>query len=212
MDDMESNRKYSAGLMSQSFWFVEFRQYLRLKKENISDDEIKRRITEENLFGAPNECRAHRIGNYLSARAGRMSQEELVLFFACDITSQKLINLICIMRNDRLMFEFINEVYREKVMLGAETIDLSDGRAFFTEKEKQDDTVAGWQDKTKRRLISTYLNFMTDARLLSMSARMPGNSKSGTRKITIPLPDEALQHHLETTGETTILKAIMGVY
>ena len=209
---MESNRKYSAGLMSQSFWFVEFRQYLRLKKENISDDEIKRRITEENLFGAPNECRAHRIGNYLSARAGRMSQEELVLFFACDITSQKLINLICIMRNDRLMFEFINEVYREKVMLGAETIDLSDGRAFFAEKEKQDDTVAGWQDKTKRRLISTYLNFMTDARLLSMSARMPGNSKSGTRKITIPLPDEALQHHLETTGETTILKAIMGVY
>ena len=209
---MESNRKYSAGLMSQSFWFVEFRHYLRLKKENISDDEIKRRITEENLFGAPNECRAHRIGNYLSARAGRMSQEELVLFFACDITSQKLINLICIMRNDRLMFEFINEVYREKVMLGAETIDLSDGRAFFTEKEKQDDTVAGWQDKTKRRLISTYLNFMTDARLLSMSARMPGNSKSGTRKITIPLPDEALQHHLETTGETTILKAIMGVY
>ena len=209
---MESNRKYSAGLMSQSFWFVEVRQYLRLKKENLSDDEIKRRITEENLFGAPNECRAHRIGNYLSARAGRMSQEELVLFFACDITSQKLINLICIMRNDRLMFEFINEVYREKVMLGAETIDLSDGRAFFTEKEKQDDTVAGWQDKTKRRLISTYLNFMTDARLLSMSARMPGNSKSGTRKITIPLPDEALQHHLETTGETTILKAIMGVY
>ena len=209
---MESNRKYSAGLMSQSFWFVEFRQYLRLKKENLSDDEIKRRITEENLFGAPNECRAHRIGNYLSARAGRMSQEELVLFFACDITSQKLINLICIMRNDRLMFEFINEGYREKVMLGAETIDLSDGRAFFTEKEKQDDTVAGWQDKTKRRLISTYLNFMTDARLLSMSARMPGNSKSGTRKITIPLPDEALQHHLETTGETTILKAIMGVY
>lgn len=209
---MESNRKYSAGLMSQSFWFVEFRHYLRLKKENISDDEIKRRITEENLFGAPNECRAHRIGNYLSARAGRMSQEELVLFFACDITSQKLINLICIMRQDRLLFEFINEVYREKVMLGAETIDLSDGRAFFTEKEKQDDTISGWQDKTKRRLISTYLNFMTDAGLLSRAEKVSGSSKSGSRKITIPLPDEALQHHLETTGETTILKAIMGVY
>ena len=145
---MESNRKYSAGLMSQSFWFVEFRHYLRFKKENISDDEIKRRITEENLFGAPNDYRAHRIGNYLSARAGRMSQEELMLFFACDIKSQKLINLICIMRNDRLLFEFINEVYREKVMLGAETIDLSDGRVFFTEKEKQDDTVGQDQAQT----------------------------------------------------------------
>ena len=209
---MQYKQSYSAGLISQSFWFVEFRHYLRFKKENISDDEIKRRITEENLFGAPNDYRAHRIGNYLLARAGRMSQDEVSLFFSCDIKSQKLINLICIMRKDRLLFEFINEVYREKVMLGAETIDLSDGRAFFTEKEKQDDTVAGWQDKTKRRLISTYLNFMTDAGLLSMSERMPGNGKSGTRKVTIPLPDEALQHHLETTGETTILKAIMGVY
>ena len=209
---MESNRKYSAGLMSQSFWFVEFRHYLRMKKENISDDEIKRRITEENLFGAPNECRAHRIGNYLSARAGWMSQDEVMLFFACDITSQKLMNLICIMRQDRLLFEFINEVYREKVMLGAENIDLSDGKAFFTEKEKQDDTVAGWQDKTKRKLLSTYLNFMTDAGLLSMAEKVPGNSRSGPRQITIPLPDEALQHHLETTGETTILKAITGVY
>ena len=209
---MQYKQSYSAGLMSQSFWFVEFRHYLRFKKENISDDEIKRRITEENLFGAPNDYRAHRIGNYLSARASRTSQDEVMLFFACDITSQKLMNLICIMRQDRLLFEFINEVYREKVMLGAETIDLSDGRAFFTEKEKQDDTVAGWQDKTKRRLISTYLNFMTDAGLLSMSERMPGNSKSGTRKITIPLPDEALQHHLERTGELTILKAITGVY
>ena len=37
MDDMESNRKYSAGLMSQSFWLVEFRQYLRSKNEKISD-------------------------------------------------------------------------------------------------------------------------------------------------------------------------------
>ena len=140
---MESNRKYSAGLMSQSFWFVEFRQYLRLKKENISYDEIKRRITEENLFGAPNECRAHRIGNYLSARVSRLSHEEVMLFFACDITSQKLMNLICIMRQDRLLFEFINEVYREKVMLGSETIDLSDGRAFFTEKEKQGNRIDG---------------------------------------------------------------------
>ena len=209
---MQYKQSYSAGLMSQSFWFVEFRHYLRYKKENISDDEIKRRITEENLFGAPNDYRAHRIGNYLSARASRLSQDEIMLFFACDITSQKLMNLICIMRQDRLLFEFINEVYREKVMLGAETIDLSDGRAFFTEKEKQDDTVAGWQDKTKSRLISTYLNFMTDAGLLSMSERMPGNGKSGTRKVMIPLPDEALQHHLETTGELTILKAITGVY
>ena len=209
---MQYKQSYSAGLISQSFWFVEFRHYLRLKKENISDDEIKCRITEENLFGAPNDYRAHRIGNYLSARVSRLSHEEVMLFFACDITSQKLMNLVCIMRNDTLLFEFINEVYREKVMLGAETLDLSDGRAFFTEKEKQDDTVAGWQDKTKRRLISTYLNFMTDAGLLSRAEKVSGSSKSGSRKITIPLLDEALQHHLETTGEATILKAIMGVY
>ena len=46
---------YSAGIVSQSFWFNEFRQILQLKAKDYDTDEIKKRVIEENLLGAPNE-------------------------------------------------------------------------------------------------------------------------------------------------------------
>lgn len=33
-------KQYSAGLMSQSFWFLEFKKAVRLKKDGLDYDEI----------------------------------------------------------------------------------------------------------------------------------------------------------------------------
>ena len=48
---------YSAGLMSQSFWFLEFKKAVRLRQEGLGYDEIKKKCVEENLFGAAKEYR-----------------------------------------------------------------------------------------------------------------------------------------------------------
>ena len=74
-------QNYSAGIMSQSFWFNEFRQLLKLKRENCEPDEMKKRVIEENLFGAPNEYRAKRIYGYLINRVSLVEKELSDLFF-----------------------------------------------------------------------------------------------------------------------------------
>lgn len=86
--------EYSAGIMSQSFWFTEFKQYLKLIKAGKSDDEIKKEIVQENLFGAPNEYRAKRMFGYLRNRASTVDQEALEMFFFADLSTQKLFNLV----------------------------------------------------------------------------------------------------------------------
>lgn len=43
---------YSAGLMSQSFWFIEFKKVVKLISDGKSQNEIKSACIEENLFGA----------------------------------------------------------------------------------------------------------------------------------------------------------------
>ena len=53
MDD-----KYSAGLVSQSFWFVEFKRIVTLLEAGKTESEIKALCLEENLFGATKEFRA----------------------------------------------------------------------------------------------------------------------------------------------------------
>ena len=54
----------------------------------------KKRIIEENLFGAPNEYRARRIYGYLINRVSAVEKELADLFFSSDLATQKLINLI----------------------------------------------------------------------------------------------------------------------
>ena len=43
--------KYSAGLMSQSFWFIEFKKVLPMVMEGKAQEEIKKRCIEQNIFG-----------------------------------------------------------------------------------------------------------------------------------------------------------------
>ena len=199
---MES-KKYSAGLMSQSFWFLEFKKVVKLRQEGMAFDDIKKKCVEENLFGAAREYRALRMAGYIINRVKAMDETLVDLFCNSDLATQKLINLVTILRTDRLFFEFVYEIYREKVILGVDTMEEADVNVFFTRKETQSELIAGWKDSTKRHLRSCYLNFMTDANLLTVM-----NKK---KMITPPILDIALERYLQSIGEEVMVKALTGV-
>ena len=194
---------YSAGLMSQSFWFLEFKKAVRLRHEGLDYDEIKKKCVEENLFGAAKEYRALRMAGYIITRLKAMDDTLVELFCASDLATQKLINLITILRTDRLFFEFVYEVYREKVILGVEYMEDADVNVFFIRKETQSELIAGWKDSTKKHLRSCYLNFMTDANLLTVIEKK--------KTITPPVLDIALERYLKANDEEVMVKALTGV-
>ena len=199
---MES-KKYSAGLMSQSFWFLEFKKVVKLRQEGMAFDDIKKKCVEENLFGAAREYRALRMAGYIINRVKAMDETLVDLFCNSDLATQKLINLVTILRTDRLFFEFVYEIYREKVILGVDTMEEADVNVFFTRKETQSELIAGWKDSTKRHLRSCYLNFMTDANLLTVMDKK--------KLITPPILDIALERYLQSIGEEVMVKALTGV-
>lgn len=195
--------KYSAGLVSQSFWFVEMKKLIRLKNEKKSENEIKSLCIDENLFGAINENRARRMYGYLWNRVKHMDDKLIQLFETSDVATQKIINLITILERDKLFFEFIFEVYREKVILGTDEISDFDLNVFFKNKEVQSNEVSRWIDKTKKRLGSAYLNFMMDANLITVVDKK--------KTITPPVLDSELEKYLEAGGKQSLVKAIRGV-
>lgn len=196
-------KKYSAGLMSQSSWFLEFKKVVKLRQEGMAYDDIKKKCVEENLFGAAKEYRALRMAGYIITRVKAMDDTLVELFCSSDLATQKLINLVTILRTDRLFFEFVYEIYREKVVLGVDTMEEADVNVFFTRKETQSELIAGWKDSTKRHLRSCYLNFMIDANLLTIV-----NKK---KMITPPILDIALERYLQSVGEEVMVKALTGV-
>lgn len=194
---------YSAGLVSQSFWFVEIKKIIKLVNDGMTEDEIKKLCIDENLFGTMKEYRAKRIYGYIWNRTKKLDKAMIELFCTSDIATQKVINLIAILKSDRLFLEFMFEVYREKNILGINVIEDSDVNIFFKNKEIQSEDVAAWSDATKCRLRSIYINYLTDSNLLTVVEKK--------KIITPPILDIALERYLEANGDDTILKAITGV-
>lgn len=194
--------KYSAGLMSQSFWFIEFKKIVTLINDGKSFDEVKALCLEDNLLGISKSYRAKRIYGYIINRVKTLDPTLMKLFCDSDLTTQKLINLITILRTDRLFFEFVYEVYREKVILGIPYLEDSDLGIFFKNKEAQSDEVAAWKDTTVKHLKSNYLKYLTDANLLGECAKK--------HSIMPPILDVTLERYLQLKNETAVLKAITG--
>lgn len=197
------DKKYSAGLVSQSFWFIEFKKMIRLIDEGKTEKELKMLCLEENLFGAVKEYRAKRMYGYIYGRVTKLDNDLRALFLSSDLQTQKLINLIAVLRGDRLFFEFLFEVYREKIILGEQTLEDKDANIFFSNKGIQSESVAKLTEVTKKKLRSTYFNFMIDANLLSV--------KGKEKMITPPILDIALERYLEANRDKAIIKALTGV-
>ena len=193
---------YSAGLMSQSFWFIEFKKVVKLISIGKSVEEINSICIEENLFGAAKEYRAKRMCGYILNRAKKLDQTMIDLFLNSDLNTQKIINLITILKGDRLFFEFMFEVYREKVILGIPIIEDTDLKVFFSNKEAQSEDVALWKDTTKKHLRTNYMTYLVDANLITIIDKQ--------RTITPTILDIALERYLEACGDTAIIKAITG--
>lgn len=195
--------KYSSGLVSESFWFIEFRKIIKLKHEGKTWDEIKDLCLTENLLGISKEYRAKRNYGYLKNRIDALDTGLIQVFIHADLNTQKIINLIAIAKKNKLFFEFLYEVYREKVQMGAPELTESDINIFYKNKQSQDDDVSTWTDVTLRRLRSTYMNFLTDAGLLTVSGK--------EKRITPPILDITLENYLKDNGDNQMIKAITGV-
>jgi hypothetical protein len=195
--------KYSSGLVSESFWFIEFKKIIKLRNEGKSWDDIRDLCLNDNLLGISKEYRAKRIYGYLKNRVDVLDEDLINIFINADLTTQKVINIIAIAKKNKLFFEFLYELYREKVLLGAIVLTDSDISIFFKNKQEQDEDISKWTDVTLKRLSSTYMNFLTDAGFLTVIDKQ--------KRITPPILDISLENYLKDNDENQILKAIRGI-
>ena len=78
-----------------------------MRSDRMDEAAIRKECLENNLLGAVKVYRAKRMYGYLVNRAGMLDEQLLSLFMSGDLGTQKIINLIAILRGDRLFFEFL---------------------------------------------------------------------------------------------------------
>ena len=195
--------EYSAGLTSKLFWLQEARKTASYIVEGFSKSEIRAIAWEENIYQVRAEYRAFEVLNGTYRRISLLPMDVLKVFLSCDIEMAKVLNLISILMDNRLFFEFIYEVYDVKLRIGELEISDRDLNAFFADKAIQSEVVARWSDTVVKKLKQWFCRMMYEAGMLENSMK-----PRTIRSIYIDYRTEEL---LKKNGLEVYLNAVKGV-
>ena len=193
--------EYSASGVKYLLWYVETKETAKLSLQ-YSFDEIKAMAMDENIYQQQSMDRRRSEYGCIKRRLEAIPAEMIEKLVQADNQTAKIITLIASMATDRLLFELIYEVYRNKVHYGETTLSDADLNIFMQDKREQSEKIAGWKDYSIYKLKQTYTKYMMECGLIS--------DVDGEKRITPPYIDQELREILLRNQMEKYLYALTG--
>lgn len=194
--------EYSAGLTSKLFWLQESKKTAEYILKGFTKEEIKAIAWKENIYQVKAEYRAYEVLNGTYRRMNLLLKELLQKFLESDIQTSKIINLIAIMQDSRIFYEFMHEVFKEKRNLGEKELTDRDLNVYFDRKAAESQDVAKWTEVAVKKLKQCFTRMLFEAGVIS--------SSKSPRMISDILIDYRVKNLLEESGLKNYLNVIVG--
>ena len=140
---------YSAVLTREQYLFYETRTTAKLMCDGLGDKAVVNKIVSENLFQYPTEKSVRKMAQTCINRLRTMNDTTLVAALAgqpSDVAKQ--ICLYAMMKQYRLVWDFMITVIGEKYRMRDNSFGKIDLNTFFLRLQEQDDGVATWSENT----------------------------------------------------------------
>jgi hypothetical protein len=198
-DWMTIELEYSSVLTGAAFMFYEFKHVVALKDIGYSDKEIRRKVITENLFQYEKVSSLKRALPSLIKRVNVLDEPQRKFVLDEPFEIGRIINLYAIMKTDRLFFEFMDEVVKEKLQANNYILEKKDINNYFTVKAEQDENIEKWTEKTIQKLKQVYIKILLETGLLK-------DKQSG--EINRLILDEQIKNHLTQIGDARYIRAM----
>ena len=164
---MNSTYPYIASLTREPFLFYEMRTTAKLLTSGLSDEEAVAQITADNLFQYPTEKSIARMAKACIKRLQAMEDADLIHAIATQPTEiAKQICLYAMMKQSRLVWEFMLTVIGEKYRSKDSSFGRIDLNTYFIRLKEQDDTVASWSEGTMAKLKQVLAKILVETEYL----------------------------------------------
>ena len=160
---MKQTSPYNGGLTREQFLFYEIRTTAILLSEGLSDEETIGRIVADNLFQFPTEKSIRNLAGVCLKRLHAMNDDDLVFAIATkpsDVAKQ--ICLYAMMKQNRLVWDFMITVIGEKYRIMDTSFGRLDVNTFMMRLQEQDDTVASWSESTIKKIKSVLVSILVE--------------------------------------------------
>ena len=196
---LRGNSPYSAAITREQFLFYEMRTTARLVCDGLDHETVVEQIVQDNLFQYPTEKSVRKIALACLRRLDTMDDSILVDAIAnqpSDVSKQ--ICLYAMMRQYRLVQDFMLTVIGEKYRRLDNSFGKIDLNGFFQRLQEQDDWVATWSESTITKLKQILQKLLVDNEYL--------DSAESTRLNPV-LISSLLENAIRADGQEFLLPA-----
>ncbi len=155
--------KGSAQITREQFLFYEMRTTAKLMCRGLEEDKIIDEIVTENLFQYPTEKSIRQMARTCITRLNCL--EDVGLVFAIANQSSETSKQICLyamMKQYRLVWDFMVTVIGEKYRVQNFSFGHKDINVFIMQLQEQDDYVAGWSDQTVKKIRQVLIKMLVE--------------------------------------------------
>ena len=154
---------YFASMTREPFLFYEMRGTARLLLEGLTDKEIIAEVIRDNLYQYPTERSLKKVASCCLRRLHALGDRALIEILATyPVEEAKQVCLYAMMKQDRLVWEFMVSVIGAKNLAGERNFSKMDLNVFFMQLQEQNDTIAKWSDATIQKLKQVLLKTLVE--------------------------------------------------
>lgn len=194
---------YSAKLTAEPFLYNETKTLATYLLKGESEETLKRRNIEENLIKYKSAKSIARVNSPMFRRLNVMDKNMMEEFVNSSVDNSKYILLYTIMKTDRLVREFVLDVYKYKLIMRKEYIEKFDIDNWYEEKCSLSTTLKEKSEQTSAKLKQVIMKIMQDSGLVI--------KEKNRFKIIRPLLKETYINMLDRKGDLEYAKAIGGL-
>ena len=194
---------YTAKLTGEPFLYVETKVIAEYMLQGYTAEELRKKNIEENLIKHKKVGSIERTNAPIFRRLAVLNNDMLNEFVNGDIETSKYILLYAVMKTEKLVKDFIYDVYRDKLNMRLTTIDKYDISTWYEEKKSTSNFLQQRSESTSEKLKQVIMKIMQDSGLV----------KKEKDKFTIirPLLSEKYIALLNSCGDYDYAKAIGGL-
>lgn len=184
-------------------WYREMKKAISLiLDEKKTAEDIRELSNKENIFNASSTSRARDMQRTIIRRIAAVNQEYLVFFLKQTVEVQEQMSIIMVMLTDHAFLDFMNLVYREKLIKGDLILHDGDIMGFFHGLQEKNERTAKWTDASIKKVRDNYKSMLKEAGMLS--------DAGANRKIIKPIINKEMKDFLDVQGLDRIYRILAG--
>ena len=200
---MPKELPYTSSIKDMPLMFPDMKRTAMLLCEGKSGDEIVNLSMDKNIYQLNKPKRRRDVPLRMIKRLSKIGQSLINVIANGNDADAKLIAFFALMKADRLLFEYMREVYADKFHAGQNEITDKDFLEFIERKAQNSETVAKWSTANHASVRGKIKNSLCDAGLAK---------RSGDNLLILkPIADDELRKLLDEADRIYARAMLMEV-